>query len=48
MSFHEAYACLLPYLAVHMRQIGISVEETAIIHSIIPIASFSGPPVVGN
>ncbi|GAB6027936.1 hypothetical protein CHUAL_002147 [Chamberlinius hualienensis] len=45
--YNGAYACLLPYLTVHMRQIGISVEETAIIHSIIPISAFSGPPVAG-
>lgn len=45
--YNGAYACLLPYLAVHMRHIGISVEETAIIHSLLPIAAFSGPPVAG-
>lgn len=45
--YNGAYACLLPYLAVHMKQIGITVEETAIIHSIIPLSAFSGPPVAG-
>lgn len=36
-------ACLLPFLTVHMRQLGLSVEETAIIYSIVPFAQLLGP-----
>ncbi|CAN8006494.1 unnamed protein product [Ixodes hexagonus] len=36
-------ACLLPFLTVHMRQLGLSIEETAIIYSIIPFAQLLGP-----
>ena len=43
-----AAACILPYLTVHMRQIGITVEETAIIYAVLPIVGFLGPPTAGN
>ncbi|KAK8754737.1 hypothetical protein V5799_002559 [Amblyomma americanum] len=36
-------ACLLPFLTVHMRQLGLSIEETAIIYSIVPFAQLLGP-----
>lgn len=40
-------ACVLPFLTVHMRQLGLSVEETAIIYTIIPFAQLLGPHVAG-
>lgn len=36
-------ACLLPFLTVHMRQLGLSIEETAIIYSLVPFAQLLGP-----
>lgn len=46
-TYYGAAACLLPYLTVHMRQIGITVEETAIIYAVLPIVGFLGPPTAG-
>ncbi|RWS05228.1 Major facilitator superfamily domain-containing protein 6-like protein, partial [Dinothrombium tinctorium] len=42
----KAIGCLFPYFTIHMRQLGLSVEETAIIISTLPIASVLGPPVI--
>ncbi|XP_072758531.1 uncharacterized protein [Anoplolepis gracilipes] len=38
---------LYPYLTVHMRELGINVEETAIMSSITPLVAVIMPPLAG-
>ncbi|KAK4317121.1 hypothetical protein Pmani_011755 [Petrolisthes manimaculis] len=37
----------LPYLTLHMRQLGITVREMAVVHAFLPLASLTGPPLSG-
>ena len=41
-----AYA-MLPYLTIHMKDIGISDIDVALIYSILPFCVFTAPPLVG-
>ena len=41
-----AYA-ILPYLTIHMKDIGISDMDVGLIYSILPFCVFIGPPIVG-
>ena len=45
------YCCsafaLLPYLTIHMKDIGISVEHIAIIYAILPFVNLISSPLVG-
>ncbi|XP_012056595.1 PREDICTED: uncharacterized protein LOC105619686 [Atta cephalotes] len=38
---------LYPYLTIHMRELGINVEETAIMSSITPLVAMVMPPLAG-
>ena len=38
---------LYPYLAIHMRSLGFSVEDTALVNLAIPVADIFGPPIAG-
>ncbi|XP_012526802.2 uncharacterized protein LOC105831309 [Monomorium pharaonis] len=38
---------LYPYLTVHMRELGINIEETAIMSSITPLVAMVMPPLAG-
>lgn len=38
---------LYPYLTIHMRELGINVEETAIMSAVTPIAAIIMPPLAG-
>ncbi|XP_043494218.1 uncharacterized protein LOC122519090 isoform X1 [Polistes fuscatus] len=38
---------LYPYLTIHMRELGINVEETAIMSAVTPIAAIVMPPLAG-
>ncbi|XP_020290838.1 major facilitator superfamily domain-containing protein 6 [Pseudomyrmex gracilis] len=38
---------LYPYLTIHMRELGINVEETAIMSSITPLVAMIMPPLAG-
>ena len=38
----------LPYLTLHMQQLGLAVEQIAIIYAVLPIASLLGPPIAGK
>ena len=38
---------LYPYLTIHMKELGISVEETAIMSAVLPIVAVVMPPVAG-
>ena len=41
-------AVLLPYITLHMRQVGITIEEVGIIYAVLPFASCLGPPTAGE
>lgn len=38
---------LYPYLTIHMRELGINVEETAIMSAVTPVVAIVMPPVAG-
>lgn len=38
----------MPYITLHMIQIGITIEEVAVIYLVLPFASCVGPPVAGK
>lgn len=38
---------LYPYLTIHMRELGINVEETAIMSAVTPVVSIIMPPLAG-
>ncbi|PSN42174.1 hypothetical protein C0J52_09851 [Blattella germanica] len=38
---------LYPYLTIHMRELGINVEETAIMSAVIPFVAIIMPPLAG-
>ena len=39
--------CILPYLTIHMKDIGISIEHIALIYAILPFNSLVSSPLVG-
>ena len=41
-----AYA-ILPYLTIHMKDIGISDLDVALIYTVLPFCVFIAPPFVG-
>lgn len=45
--FILAVFVLYPYLTIHMRELGISVEETAIMSALTPCVAILMPPVAG-
>ena len=38
---------ILPYLTIHMKDIGISIDHIALIYAILPFTIFVAPPFVG-
>ncbi|GBP83972.1 hypothetical protein EVAR_46602_1 [Eumeta japonica] len=38
---------LYPYLTIHMRELGIDVEETAVMSAVTPVVSIVMPPLAG-
>lgn len=38
---------LYPYLTIHMRELGISVEETAVMNAVTPVIAIIMPPLAG-
>ncbi|XP_065345528.1 uncharacterized protein LOC135943061 [Cloeon dipterum] len=38
---------LYPYLTIHMRELGIDVEETAVMNAVTPVISIIMPPLAG-
>lgn len=43
----SAIQVLYPYLTIHMRELGINVEETAIMSAVSPVISIFMPPLAG-
>ena len=39
--------CLMPFLTLHMKQLGMNENEITWINSILPLTSLVGPPFVG-
>ncbi len=39
---------LYPYLTIHMRSLGFSLQDAAIINAVIPLADILGPPLAGK
>lgn len=46
MNYVALYV-LYPYLTIHMRELGISVEEAAIMSAVTPIVAIIMPPIAG-
>ncbi|XP_059482974.1 major facilitator superfamily domain-containing protein 6-like [Neocloeon triangulifer] len=38
---------LYPYLTIHMRELGVSVEETAVMNAVTPVIAIIMPPLAG-
>jgi len=38
---------LYPYLVIHMRSLGLSTEEIAVVNGVIPATDIVGPPIAG-
>ena len=38
---------LMPFMTIHMKSLGITVEETAIINGIVPAFSVLSPSIMG-
>ena len=45
--FPTALFVLYPYLTIHMRELGISVEETAVMNAVTPVIAIIMPPLAG-
>ncbi|KAK7067024.1 hypothetical protein SK128_018617 [Halocaridina rubra] len=45
--FTGGVVAFVPYLVLHMQQLGITLEEIAIMYAVLPIASLLGPPITG-
>ena len=45
--FSGAAYAILPYLTIHMKDIGISDIDVALIYTILPFCVFIAPPIVG-
>ncbi|XP_064113349.1 uncharacterized protein LOC135219996 isoform X1 [Macrobrachium nipponense] len=45
--FNGGVVAFLPYLVLHMQQLGITVEEIATMYAVLPLASLIGPPITG-
>ncbi|KAK4290038.1 hypothetical protein Pmani_037038 [Petrolisthes manimaculis] len=46
-TFYGALGCLMAFLTVHMRSIGLTIPELTWINSVLPLTSLIGPPLVG-
>ncbi|XP_035227890.1 major facilitator superfamily domain-containing protein 6-like [Stegodyphus dumicola] len=42
-----ASACALPFMTVHMKELGLTVEETAIVYTLLPVTQFLSSPIAG-
>lgn len=42
---YGGFACLWPFLSVHMKRLGLTIEETAIINLVTSFTSLLGPPL---
>lgn len=47
MNFSTGIGVLLPYMTIHMKSLGISVAETAVIYGVFPLFSILAPYTMG-
>ncbi|XP_018022681.2 major facilitator superfamily domain-containing protein 6 [Hyalella azteca] len=47
MTFYGALGCLLPFLTLHMKHLGLTHDEITWINSVLPLTSIWGPPLAG-
>lgn len=45
--WYAAGACLLPYMTLHMKQLGLTMVETTAVYAILPIIQLFGTPLAG-
>ncbi|CAL4102291.1 unnamed protein product [Meganyctiphanes norvegica] len=45
-TFYGAFGCLLPFLTIHMRHLGLSMEEITWINMVLPLSALFGAPFV--
>lgn len=45
--WYAAGACLLPYMTLHMKQLGLTVFEMTIIYAVLPMIQLLGTPIAG-
>lgn len=46
-SWYAAGACLLPYMTLHMKQLGLTMVEMTAVYAILPIIQLFGTPIAG-
>lgn len=47
ISFDLAVSLYLPYMTLQMIQVGLNIEEIAIIYSVLPFVTSIMPPIAG-
>lgn len=45
--WYAAGACLLPYMTLHMKQLGLTMVEMTAVYAILPIIQLLGTPIAG-
>lgn len=46
-AWYAAGACLLPYMTLHMKQLGLTMVETTAVYAILPLIQLLGTPLAG-
>jgi MFS family permease len=46
-TWYAAGACLLPYMTLHMKQLGLNMAEMTAVYAILPIIQLFGTPIAG-
>lgn len=46
-AWYAAGACLLPYMTLHMKQLGLTMVEMTAVYAILPIIQLLGTPLAG-
>ncbi|OQV14803.1 hypothetical protein BV898_10955 [Hypsibius exemplaris] len=45
--FYGGMAALYPFFTIHMKSLGFTTTETAIIYGVLPLLCFIGPAITG-
>ena len=48
MIYFSGTFAFIPYVTLHMQQVGLSNEEIALIYAILPLPSIIGPLISGK
>lgn len=46
-AWYAAGACLLPYMTLHMKQLGLTMVEMTAVYAILPLIQLFGSPIAG-